>query len=405
MAPARSMTKLRSSAELRTTDHKRSRLLPSQSRLLTIHGALYQLSVSLAGGFVGAFLLKVGFSLTETLLFYALLMTARLGMRFCALELVRRSAYKYAIILGVGLSALQFLPLMQARQWPWLAAWIVTLSLAESVYWPIYHSASAIVGHKAFGRELGIRAAAASLVNVIGPAAGGLVLAKYGADIEFSLAALVAVLSIIPLLWLTRIFAGPVPHVRRAMRPSDFRGMIVFAADGWMSSGITLAWPMILFLSLGSRYEALGLANAGAGMAGAVAGLYSGAIIDRGSRARSVSWVLMALAGGIALRGAADWSPLAAATANVTGAAVMGFYVPILLSVMYAGAKRSEGAYAFHFAAEAGWDLGAAGGCFAAAAIAGAGGHSSLAVIPSCLAVFVLNRTLRSNEPPVHDAA
>jgi hypothetical protein len=162
---------------------------------------------------------------------------------------------------------------------------------------------------------------------------------------------------------------------------------------------------MILFLSLGSRYEALGLANAGAGMAGAVAGLYSGAIIDRGSRARSVSWVLVALAGGIALRGAADWSPLAAATANVTGAAVMGFYVPILLSVMYAGAKRSEGAYAFHFAAEAGWDLGAAGGCFAAAAIAGAGGHSSLAVIPSCLAVFVLNRTLRSNEPPVHDAA
>ena len=80
----------------------------------------------------------------------------------------------------------------------------------------------------------------------------------------------------------------------------------------------------------------------------------------------------------------------------------MGFYVPILMSVMYAGAKRSEGAYAFHVAAEAGWDLGAAGGCLVAAAVASTGSRASLAVIPSGLAVFVLYRTLRVfRVPPV----
>jgi MFS family permease len=176
--------------------------------------------------------------------------------------------------------------------------------------------------------------------------------------------------------------------------------MIVFAADGWMASGITLAWPMVLFLSLGSRYDALGLANAGAGVAGALAGLYSGALVDRGGRKKSAMWVSLALALGIGLRSAGDWSPLAAAAANATGAAVMGFYVPMLMSLMYAGAKRSEGAYAFHFAAEAGWDLGAAGGCLIAAAVAATGAGASLTVIPSGIAVVILYRTLRASALP-----
>jgi hypothetical protein len=371
-------------------------LLPSQSRLLTYHSVLYQLAVSLAGGFVGAVLLQSGFSLAQTLLCYAMLLMARMSMRFLALEVVRRVGYRYGVVLGAVASALQFVSLVRAEDWPWLAVWVVTVAFAESLYWPIYHSASAVVGSDAMGRELGIRSAATSLVNVIGPAAGGLILSRHGATAEFSLAAFVTILSIVPLIGLKRILAGPVPKFHQAARPLDYRGMIVFAADGWMSSGVTLTWPMILFLLLGSRYEAFGLANACAGLAGAVAGLYSGAVIDRGGRNRSAKWVSLALAAGIGLRSVADWSPLAAAAANATGVMVMAFYVPILMSVMYAGAKRSKGAYAFHFSAEAGWDLGAAGGCLVAAAVASTGGRPSLAIIPSGLAVMVLYRRLRS---------
>jgi hypothetical protein len=336
----------------------------------------------------------------RSLLFYAALLTVRMGMRFCALVLVRRLGYKYTMIVGVAVSALQSVSLIRAEYWQWLALWIATVSLAESLYWPIYHSAPAVVGHKSFGRELGIRAAATSVVNVIGPALGGFVLATYGAPSEFSLAALMTMLSILPLLGLKRILAGAVPEVRQAIQPSNNRGIIVFAAGGWMPSGISIGWPMILFLSLGSRYEALGLANAGAGLVGALAGLYSGAVIDRGGRNRSATWVSVALAIGIGLRSAADWSPLAAAAANLTGAAVMGLYVPILMSVMYAGAKRSEGAYSFHFAAEAGWDLRAAGGCLVAAAIASIGSGASLTVIPSAMGLVVLYRSLRIVHSP-----
>jgi MFS family permease len=379
--------------------------LPSQSRLLTIHSGLYQLSVSLAGGFVGAFLLKLGFTVAQALLVYAGLLAARLAMRFCALALVRRVGYKYAIMLGAALSALQFVSLADARQWHWLLAWALTVSLAESIYWPIYHCASAVVGYNAMGRELGIRAALTSIISVVGPALGGVMLAKYGPTLDFAIASVVTVLSVLPLIFLKRILAGPVPEIRRSLRASDSFGMIVFAADGWVSSGITITWPMILFVSLGSRYDALGLANAAAGLVGALAGLYCGKAIDRGGRARYVLWVSLALAIGIAIRSTANWSPHAATLANAAGAAATGFYVPILMSIMYEGAKRSAGAYAFHFAAEGGWDVGAAVGCIAAAVVAMSGAPVSMAVIPSALGVAVLYGIFRNVAPSVRQLA
>src|SRR5436305_1704810 len=72
-AEAQGLRGMRHSGQCHRT--RRGRDVPSQSRLLTLHSAFYQLSVSLGGGFVGAFLLKIGFSLTQALLFYAALLT------------------------------------------------------------------------------------------------------------------------------------------------------------------------------------------------------------------------------------------------------------------------------------------------------------------------------------------
>jgi hypothetical protein len=55
---------------------------------------------------------------------------------------------------------MQFLPLMRADDPSWLIAWIATFSLADSLYWPVYHSACAVIctdGSR--GRELGLRTA------------------------------------------------------------------------------------------------------------------------------------------------------------------------------------------------------------------------------------------------------
>jgi MFS family permease len=374
---------------------------PSQFRLLTLHFGFFQLSVALAGGFVGAYLMKLGFSLPVALIAYAALLTTRFGLRFLALGVVHRLGYRGAIMIGAALNAMQFFPLMRADEPVWLVAWLLLVSLAESLYWPVYHSAAAVTGGGASrGRELGIRTALGSLIGVVGPLVGGILLERLGPAVDFGIASALCLLSVVPLALMKGILAGPIPSMRNSMRGIDRSGIAAFAADGWMASGLALAWPMVLFTSLGSQFEAFGVANAAAGLVGAVAGLTCGRAIDRGQRDRYLVLVSCALALGFALRACASWSPIAATIANASGAAVMGLYVPVLMSVIYDRAKQSGAAYRFHFAAEAGWDAGAASGCVAAATVAWATMIPSLAVLPAAFGVWAMYRCVRGQVAP-----
>jgi hypothetical protein len=367
--------------------------------LLTFHYGFYQLAVALAGGFVGAYMLKLGFSLPAALILFALLLVIRSGLRFVALGVVRRLGFRGAMMAGAALAALQFLPLMLADDPGWLLAWLLVVALAESLYWPVYHSAAAVIGGASRGRELGIRTAVGALVGVLGPLAGGILLSRFGVVVDFGVAALLMLLSILPLLWLWEIPAGPIPDLRQSIRMADRTAIATFAADGWISSGLAIAWPMVLFLALGSQYEAFGAANAVAGLVGAATGIACGRAVDQGDRDRYLVFVCAALALGFMLRVGAGWSPLAATIANLTGAAVTGLYVPVLMSVIYDRAKRSGEAYKFHFSAEAGWDAGAVSGCLAAALLSWATGLPSLAVLPAATGILVIYWCVRGKTP------
>ena len=364
--------------------------------LLTLHYALYQLAVAMAGGFVGAFLLEQGFSLPAALTAYAGMLVTRFALRLFALEIVRRIGFRRAMMLGAALGAMQFIPLMRAAEPVWFIAWIGLVSLAECLYWPVHHASQAVIGGESRGREMGIKTAVGALVGVLGPLAGGALLARCGPTVDFAIAAALTLASILPLCWLRSIPAGPVPGLSDSLLAADRGATATFAADGWMSAGLGIAWPMVLFLALGSHYEAFGAANAAAGLVGAVTGLVCGRAIDRGERDRYLVLVCLALAFGFALRVGAGWSPLAAALANATGAAVAGLYLPVLMSTIYDRAKHSGEAYRFHIAAEAGWDVGAASACLAGALLPWATGLPSLAVLPAALGILGIYAGVRS---------
>jgi hypothetical protein len=371
---------------------------PRQFQLLTLHYGLYQLATAMAGGFVGAYLLKLGFAFPVALAAYAALLLTRFGVRFLTLNFVRRMGPRNAIALGVCIAGCQFAPLYFADRPAGLIIWILTVSVAESLYWPTYHATAAVTGGGASrGRELGLRTAVGGVVGVIGPLAGGFLLAQFGPLADFAIAGLLCLAAAAPAMRLGPLDLGPIPTARESLSSIDFSGVTAFAIDGWMSSGLALAWPMVLFASLGFRYEAFGLANAIAGLAGAAFGLICGGSIDRGGRNRYLAIVCCALILSFALRACAEWSVLAAEIANGTGAAVMGLYTPVLMTGVYEQAKRSQAAYRFHFAAEAGWDAGAALGCLAGAGAAWATRTPSLSVLPAALGVVALYLCVRGH--------
>jgi MFS family permease len=369
----------------------------SQFRLLTLHSALFGLSSTMAGGFVGAYLLKLGLGMPLALSAYAALLMLRFGMRFLALAVVRRLGLARAMQFGAGISALQFLPLLLAEDPRWLAAWIMVVSLAESLYWPVYHASTAAVADgSGLGRQLGERMTIGALVSVTGPLVGALLLGTFGESVDFGIAGAICLLSVLPLGRMAPPAAGPVPKAAEAMRGLDRRGLATFVADGWIASGLALAWPMVLFSSVGASYEAFGLANAAAGLVGAAVSFFCGRGIDRGRRDRYLVAVCIALAFGFALRIASAWSPVAAAVANMTGAVAAGFYGPVVMSAVYERAKKSGAAYKFHFSLEGGWDFGAVIGCLAAAGMVWATAVPALAVLPAAFGVVAIYLCVRA---------
>ncbi len=369
----------------------------TQFRLLTAHSALFGLSTAMAGGFVGAYLLKLGLGLPAALATYAALLFVRFGMRFLALAAVRRVGMAGGLRLGATLGALQFVPLLMADDPGWLVAWILVISLSEAVYWPVYHAstASTAVDGGTMGRQIGERMMVGAIVSVVGPLLGGFLLSGFGEGVGFGIAAAVCLLSVLPLSRMARIDAGPVPTAREAMCGLDRRGLATFAADGWIASGFNFAWPMVLFSSIGSSYETFGAANAAAGLIGAGVSLFCGRAIDRGQRDRWLVVVCLALVASAALRAAAAWSPVAAAVANASGAAIAGFYGPVVMSSVYERAKRSGAIYRFHLGIEAGWDSGAVIGLLVAASVAWLAPAASLAVLPAVLGVGAIYLCVR----------
>lgn len=366
-------------------------------RLFTAHFALHQAATALAGAFIGAYLLRSGLTLPAALLVYAGLYAGRVGMRVAVLPLVRRVGYRGALAAGAALGVLQFPPLLLADNHLWLAVWVATLSLAEATYWPVFHATAVVLGDEGKrGREIAGRQAIGLGVSVAGPLLGGWLLGTFGPAVDFGVAASLAVLSTVPLALLREVPAGPVPTARESLRGADPIGTLAFAADGWICAGLGIAWPMVLFQSLGSHYEALGATAAASAVVGAASGVLCGRCIDRGGRERIVPWAALALAAGIALRAGEAWAPVGAAAIHAAGAAIGAFWGPVLMSVLYDRSRRSGSAYRYQLAAETGWDAGALLGCVAAAATAWATGLPSLAALPALLGVSVVFACVRA---------
>ena len=379
---------------------------PRQFRLLSLHFALSQFSCVMAGGFAGAFLLQQGFTLPQALASFAALLAIRFVMRCLSLVLVRRIGVGGAIMAGAFVMATQFWPLLHARDPLWLGVWLLIVALGESLYWPCYHSAVAVTGAPdARGRELGLRNVISALVGITSPLLGGVLLQRFGPAVDFGIAAGITLISIWPMLLMAPLKAGEIPGLREAFGAVDTRSLKAFASDGYISGGLILAWPMALFVSLGSEYESLGYANALASLVGAGVGLVAGRIIDAGRRDKALFWVSLALVASFAFRACGSLSQPAAHLANASGAAVIGVYTTVLMSLIYDRAKGSGAAYRFHFAMEGGWDAGAALGCLAGAAAAQATGVPSLATLPSVLGVWVMYRCVRGRKAPATEAA
>jgi hypothetical protein len=348
--------------------------------LLNLHYGVHALAQYGGGAFFVVFLLKAGVSAPAVLAALALLLAGRFCVRPLILPAARRWGIKPLLIAGTLLSGVQYLIIARVHGvGPALLELCVAGALSDAVYWTSYHAYFAALGDSEHrGHQIGAREALVAVVGIAAPLLTGAALAAFGPAVAFGATAGSLVLAAIPLLFAPNVaVADAAPSALRGATG----GMAMFFADGWISAGLTLVWPLALFQSLDQSFTAFGGAMALAALAGAASGLVLGRLIDQGGGPRAAWLAAGASAITLALRAASVGHPLAAVIGNAAGALVPAFYVPTLMTAIYNQAKGSPCPLRFHIATEGGWDAGAAAGCLAAAVMLWRGAPIGLAIL------------------------
>ncbi len=336
--------------------------------LLNLHYAIHSIAMTGAGAFFAAYLLKAGLSASGVFLTFAAILMGRFLIRPMIVGLAVRFGMRLLIIAGTLLSALQYPLLAEVHGvGPALYALVAIGCVADTFYWPSYHSYFSRVGddeHR--GHQISAREAVAALVGVVSPLVTGFLLVTFGPKIAFGVTALVVAAAAVPLLFTPEIrIAQTAPGAFRAALP----GVLLFFGDGFAGAIYVFVWQIALFLSLSESFMAFGGALAIAAIVGAFGGMYLGRYIDNTGGRRAVLIACGAVAIIILMRAAATRDPALAVFANALSALGGCLYIPTVMTVVYTLAKNSPCTLRFHVATEAGWDLGGASGLVIAAAM------------------------------------
>jgi hypothetical protein len=242
------------------------------------------------------------------------------------------------------------------------------------------------------------------LAAVIGPVLGGLMLTAFGPWIAFGTAAAIEVAAILPLLGVN---APPVPRLSpRGAYAAARTGVLLFATDGWIICCVAIAWDLIVFRALQSRYDAFGGTVALAALAGALGGVLLGRFIDLGHVRRAIWLNALVLTLAFLIRALCSTSPAVIVGVAVLTTMLGGIYAPTLMTAFYNAAKSSPCPFRFQFAAEGGWDLGGVAASLVAAAMCAAGSPLQTVIFLALPAVLIQARLhtrayrLRQPVPP-----
>lgn len=355
--------------------------------LLNLHYGLHSLAMALGGVFFGVYLLKAGLSPAQVLLAMAAILVGRFLVRPLVLPLGKRIGLRGVLIAGSLTASIQY-PLLAlvTGMGPLLVATLAISSLGETLYWTSYHAYFAKAGEAEHrGKHISVREAAAQIVGILGPVIGGWTLATLGPMWAFGVAGLAQAAAALPLFGTPKV---EVPAEVEGGFAAARAGVMFFAADGFIASGVYWAWQLALFQGLGSSFTAYGGAIALAAVAGAVIGLFQGHNIDAGDGRRAVPLAFASMAGTLVIRALAATPgahPAIFLAANALGALVAGLYTPTLMTAVYNISQAAPCQLRFHIASEGGFDVGCAAGLILAAGLLTLGAPISLTVLQGLL--------------------
>lgn len=285
---------------------------PSQQvRELFMSKAILDFAAHAVMLFEPIYLHSIGFSVPQVILFYTALYVLYffllpLGARIC-----RRGGNERAILLSSPFLFIWYLSLFAIPLHPvFIPIALVSIVIQKVLYWPGYHAdLAAWGGRQERGKEVANIIALTGIIATLAPALGGVVIAMLGYKVLLIGAAVLILLSNIPLLKSPEFFVPRefpyLPALKRPFERANRRGTLAFFGHGEDIIAFAV-WPIFVSFmipdtaSLGAIFSISMLVNV------AVI-LYAGRMSDEGDRSRllrsgalftAASWLVRPITAG-----------------------------------------------------------------------------------------------------------
>lgn len=248
--------------------------------------------------FEPVYLYKLGYSIQHILLYYIVVyglyyFLVPIGGKIVARFGPSRSiAASSPMLIGYYVSLL-LVP--QATMWFWIAP--VFFALQKMLYWPAYHADFILNSDQnERGKEFSGLWSLSTIVYIIGPILGGIIIQQSGFAVLFGLVMLLIIVSNIPLFIVGTTYHGALSSYWK-MLVQPFSKLHIRTTLSYFALGeelvLLVVWPIYLALTF-SSYEKMGSAIAVATLITAIVTLYIGRLIDHNQPRKTLrigAWV------------------------------------------------------------------------------------------------------------------
>lgn len=285
--------------------------------LKELYLTMTMLNFALAAGmlFEPIYLYTIGFSLSQIMLYFFCVYVAYFFVMPLGAQFVKRYGFEHGIMVGCVFLVLYFVMLLLIPFHPLFVVLAITMLVIQKMFfWPGYHADFAFfskAGER--GREVGMVAILDALSYVLGPIAGGILIAAFGFGGLFVVMCVIILMSTVPLMTTKEVFKPSSlpyhePFIALASRENR---RYLFGYMGFGEELVALAvWPVFIFLTF-NNFVTTGAAITLSTLITSLAILYAGKLTDISGRKRvlrfstfllSLSWiarVFMRGAGGV----------------------------------------------------------------------------------------------------------
>ena len=197
---------------------------------LYISVAIKSFASSMITIFIPIFLLKLDYSLTHVLIFYAILNATHALFVIPAAKISSKYGYKHSIFFSIPILIVFYLALYTLEQFHWpLYLLAIIFGVNNALYWIGYHVDFSIFSDKKNrGEEIGTTRIINSIFHVFGPIIGGLILTFIGFQALFVTVSVLLLASAIPLFF-SKDIHKPVPlSFKRIFKGQQIKDAFVF---------------------------------------------------------------------------------------------------------------------------------------------------------------------------------